>query len=85
MGQPPALTEAAVRNLARPQSYDRIEEGHSQRYRHAVQWLETAGKAAQAAGELDEWRAYVEDLRDEHYRKYELRLMLEDLLEDFTG
>ncbi|MEF8783839.1 MAG: SWIM zinc finger family protein [Haloarculaceae archaeon] len=62
-----------------------IEEGQSQRYRHAVDWLEIAGKAAEAAGELDEWRAYVEGLRDDHYQKYKLRPMLEELLEDFQG
>ncbi|OYR63226.1 hypothetical protein DJ83_03215 [Halorubrum ezzemoulense] len=61
-----------------------IEEGQSQRYRHAVQWLETAGKAARVVGKLDEWCVYVEDLRDEHYRKYKLRPMLEELLEGFT-
>ena len=62
-----------------------IEEGQSQRYRHAVDWLETAGNAAEAAGDLDEWRDYVEGLRDEHYQKYKLRPMLEDLLEEFDG
>ena len=62
-----------------------IKEGQSQRYRHAVDWLEIAGKAADAAGELDEWRAYVEGLRDEHYQKYKLRPMLEELLEAFEG
>ena len=61
-----------------------IEEGQSQRYRHAVDWLEYAGKAAQASGQLEEWCAYVEDLRDEHYQKYKLRPMLEDLLEEFS-
>ena len=60
-----------------------IEEGKSQRYRHAVDWLETAGNAADAAGELDEWRGYVQDLRDKHYQKYKLRPMLEELLEEF--
>ena len=60
-----------------------IEQGESDRYRHAVQWLRYAGKAAQAAGELDAWRDYVETLRDEHYRKYKLRPMLEDLLDEF--
>jgi len=60
-----------------------IEEGQSQRYRHAVDWLEIAGKAAEAAGEFDEWRTYVEGLRDEHYQKYKLRPMLEELLEEF--
>jgi uncharacterized Zn finger protein len=60
-----------------------IEEGQSQRYRHAVDWLKTAGKAAEVAGELDDWRDYVENLRDEHSQKYKLRPMLEELLEEF--
>jgi len=60
-----------------------IEEGKSQQYRHAVDWLATAGKAAKAAGELNEWRAYVQDLRDAHSQKYKLRPMLEELLEEF--
>ncbi|QIO24186.1 SWIM zinc finger domain-containing protein [Haloarcula sp. JP-L23] len=60
-----------------------IEEGQSQRYRHAVDWLETAGNAADAAGELDECRGYIQDLRDEHYQKYKLRPMLEELLDEF--
>ncbi|WP_458190711.1 SWIM zinc finger family protein [Haladaptatus sp. NG-WS-4] len=59
-----------------------IENGQHDRYRTAVRWLERAGQAAQAADELDEWRAYVEDLRDEHYRKYKLRPMLDELLEE---
>jgi uncharacterized Zn finger protein len=62
-----------------------IEEGQSQRYQDAVDWLEDAGKTAQASGNLDEWRAYVEGVRDEHYQKYKLRPMLEDLLEEFEG
>ena len=60
-----------------------IEEGKSQRYRHAVDWLEIAGNAADAAGELDEWRGYVQDLLDKHSQKYKLRPMLEELLEQF--
>jgi len=61
-----------------------IEEGQSQRYRHAVRWLEYAGKAAQVSGQFDEWCAYVAELRDEHYQKYKLRPMLDDLLEEFS-
>ena len=72
----PQWTIEACKHQAEPI----IEEGKSQRYRHAVQWLETAGKAAAAAEELDEWRAYVEELKDEHSRKYKLRPMLEELL-----
>lgn len=60
-----------------------IEQGKHDSYRTAVRWLERAGKAARAADELDEWRAYVEELKDDHYRKYKLRPMLEELLEEF--
>jgi len=60
-----------------------IEDGQSDRYRHAVQWLRYAGKAAQAADDLDAWRDYVETLRDDHYQKYKLRPMLDDLLDEF--
>lgn len=73
-----------VIDVCKEQAEPIIEEGQSDRYRHAVRWLEKAGKAAQAAGKLDEWCAYVEDLRDEQYRKYKLRPMLEDLLEEFS-
>jgi uncharacterized Zn finger protein len=61
-----------------------IEQGKHDSYRTAVRWLEHAGQAARTAGELEEWRAYVEDIKDEHYRKYKLRPMLEDLLEEFS-
>jgi uncharacterized Zn finger protein len=60
-----------------------IEEGQSDRYRHAVRWLEKAGEAARKAGTLDEWREYVETLRERHSRKYKLAPMLDDLLDDF--
>ena len=60
-----------------------IDNGQHDRYQTAVRWLERAGTAAQAADELDEWRAYVETLREDHYRKYKLRPMLDDLLAAF--
>lgn len=60
-----------------------IEQGKHDSYRTAVRWLRRAGQAAQAANELDAWRDYVETIRDDHYRKYKLRPMLEDLLEEF--
>ncbi|MFC4986875.1 SWIM zinc finger family protein [Saliphagus infecundisoli] len=59
-----------------------VEQGQHDSYRTAVRWLRRAGKAAQAADELDEWREYVETMRDEHYQKYKLRPMLDDLLEE---
>jgi len=60
-----------------------IENGKHDSYETAIRWLRRAGTAARTADELDEWRAYVEELRDEHYRKYKLRPMLEELLEEF--
>ncbi|WP_267164407.1 SWIM zinc finger family protein [Halovenus salina] len=60
-----------------------IEQGKHDNYRTAVRWLRRAGEAAQAADELSEWREYVETIRDDHYQKYKLRPMLEDLLEEF--
>ena len=59
-----------------------IEQGKHDSYRTAVRWLRQAGEAAQAANELETWREYVETIRDDHYRKYKLRPMLEDLLEE---
>jgi len=75
----PEWTIAACKDQAEPI----IEEGQSDRYRHAVQWLRYAGKAAQAGDDLGAWREYVEALRDDHYRKYKLRPMLDDLLDEF--
>ena len=60
-----------------------IEQGKHDSYRTAVRWLRRAGEAAEAANDLETWREYVETLRDDHYRKYKLRPMLEDLLEEF--
>ncbi len=60
-----------------------IEQGKHDSYETAVRWLRQAGEAAQAADKLDDWREYVETLRDDHYKKYKLRPMLEDLLKEF--
>lgn len=46
----PQWTISACKEQAEPI----IEDGQSDRYRHTIQWLETAGKVARAAGELDE-------------------------------
>jgi uncharacterized Zn finger protein len=75
----PEWTIAACKDQAEPI----IEDGQSDRYRHAVQWLRYAGKAAQAAGDLDAWCEYVDALREDHYRKYKLRPMLDDLRDEF--
>lgn len=60
-----------------------VEQGKHDSYETAVRWLRRAGEAAQAADELEEWHEYIETMRDEHYQKYKLRPMLDDLLEEF--
>lgn len=59
-----------------------IENGEHDRYRSAVRWLERAGSVARDADRGEEFRAYVESIREEHYRKRKLRPMLDELLED---
>jgi len=62
-----------------------VEQGKHDSYEIAVRWLRYAGEAAREANKLDEWREYVETMRDEHYQKYKLRPMLDDLLEAFQS
>jgi len=73
--------EWAIR-ACRQQAEPIIEGGQADRYHHAVRWLEKARRAAKAAGRLDEWRVYVEDIRRRHSRKYKLVPMLDALLEE---
>lgn len=60
-----------------------IEQGQHDQYRTAVRWLERAGEAARASGQLDEWRTHVEDVTERHSRKYKLVPMLEEMLGKF--
>jgi uncharacterized Zn finger protein len=60
-----------------------VEQGKHNSYETAVRWLRRAGEAARAADEPGEWREYVETMREEHYQKYKLRPMLDDLLAEF--
>jgi uncharacterized Zn finger protein len=71
-----------VLSTCKAQAEPIIEQGKQNSYETAVRWLRRAGEAAQAADQLEEWREYVKTLRDEHYQKYKLRPMLEELLED---
>jgi len=56
-----------------------MDPGKSQRYHHAVRWLEKARRAYLGTGREDEWRDYLEDLIRVHARKYSLRPQLEAL------
>lgn len=71
-------------DVCKEQAEQIIEQGEHDRYRTATRWLEKAGTAAQAAGEQDEWREYVEAIIEQHSRKYKLVPMLEELLDEFS-
>jgi len=66
-----------VIQAARQQAERIIEPGKAKHYHHAVNWLDRARKAYQAAGREDEWRAYLREIRTRHGRKYKLMGMLE--------
>lgn len=72
-----------VMRICKSQAEPIIEQGQYDSYRTAVRWIRRAGEASQTADELDQWRKHVETVRDEHYQKYKLRPMLDDLLEEF--
>ena len=56
-----------------------MNEGRSNHYDEAVNWLAKARDAHLAAGREEQWRAYLAELIARHQRKYKLRPMLEDL------
>ena len=70
--RPEWVIQAACRQAERI-----IEPGKAKHYHHAVNWLDRARKAYQAAGREDEWRAYLREVRARHGRKYKLMGMLE--------
>ncbi len=68
----------AIRQCKR-QAESIMDPGKSQRYHHAVRWLEKARRAYLGAGREDEWSDYLEGLIAKHARKYSLRPQLEAL------
>jgi len=54
-----------------------IEPGKAKHYHHAVDWLDRARRAYEAAGRAEEWQAYLRDIRTRHSRKHKLMGMLE--------
>ncbi len=75
--------EWAIR-ICKEQAEPIIEDGKYDRYSQAARWLERAGKAAEAANELEKWREYIDGILDRHHRKRKLVPMLEDLLDEFA-
>ena len=64
---------------AREQAMRIIDEGRSQYYHYAVDWLRMVRDAYRASGREVEWKAYHADLQEKHRRKYKLMPMLERL------
>lgn len=64
---------------AREQAEQIMDEGRSQHYHHAVDWLARARDAYRAAGREDEWQTYHADLQEKHQRKYKLMPLLKRL------
>ena len=64
---------------AREQAERIMDEGRSQLYHHAVDWLARARDAYRAAGREAEWQSYLAELQKKHQRKYKLIPMLQQL------
>lgn len=87
-GQLERVMEAAIEprpewviRAARHQAERIIEPGKAKHYHHAVDWLDRARRAYEAAGRAAEWQAYLREIRTRHGRKYKLM----GLLEKFEG
>ncbi|MCH8959892.1 MAG: hypothetical protein IH820_00835 [Bacteroidetes bacterium] len=64
---------------AREQAEQIMDEGRSQRYHHAVDWLARARDAYRSAGRVAQWQTYLAELQNKHQRKYKLMPMLQRL------
>lgn len=56
-----------------------IDAGKAQYYDSAIEWLRRARAAYQATGRQQEWKAYLQNLRAQHGRKYKLMGLLDQL------
>jgi uncharacterized Zn finger protein len=65
--------------MCRRQAEPIMNQGKSQHYHHAAQWLEKARAAYRDAGREAEWKTYLGELIASHRRKYSLMSRLEAL------
>jgi uncharacterized Zn finger protein len=65
--------------MCRQQAEPIMNQGRSQHYHHAAQWLEQVRAAYRATGRETEWKTYLGELMASHRRKYSLVPMLEAL------
>lgn len=68
-----------VINNCRERAEEIMDEGRSKYYGDAITWLEKARDAYLSSGREEEWLDYLGELTNQHWRKYKLCPMLEDL------
>lgn len=68
-----------VIGTCRRQAEEIMDQGKSQYYSKAIDWLTKVKATYLVAGRGDEWRTYLSELITRHQRKYKLRPMLEHL------
>jgi uncharacterized Zn finger protein len=56
-----------------------MNPGKAEYYHEAARWLARARQAHHNAGTNDAWQTYLNDLLQQHHRKYKLRPLLEAL------
>ncbi|MBX2822447.1 MAG: SWIM zinc finger family protein [Rhodothermaceae bacterium] len=63
---------------ARKHAEDIIEQGKSEIYHHAIDWLDLARRGYQSIGKPQDWTAYRSALTEDHGRKYKLMGMMKE-------
>jgi len=56
-----------------------MDAGQSQNYRTAAEWLRRGRDMLLSAGEIEMWTTYLDQIMDNHQRKYKLMPMLREL------
>jgi uncharacterized Zn finger protein len=68
-----------VIGAARKQAERIMDAGQAKYYEHAVGWLKRARAAYRAAGREADWRAYLDEIRRSHGRKYKLMGLIDGM------
>ncbi|MBC8074952.1 MAG: SWIM zinc finger domain-containing protein, partial [Chloroflexales bacterium] len=74
-----ALRPDWVITAATQQAARIVDAGKAQRYDDAIEWLRRARASYRASGRTEGWKAYLDDLRARHGRKYKLMGLIEQL------
>lgn len=68
-----------VRDTARRQAEEIMDEGRSNAYKYAADWLRRVRDAYRVLGDEATWESYLDELKDKHRRKYALMPLLREL------